>query len=116
LAAEAANPADSQAAAPEEAAEDPTLALCQALLALPDAATARRFLVDLCTPGEIRALSERWHVARLLDEGRLSYRQISEATGVSTATIVRVARFLRDEPHQGYRAVLDKLNEQPREP
>ncbi len=61
----------------------------------------------------MRALSERWHVARLLDEGELSYRQINEATGVSTATIVRVARFLRDEPHQGYRAVLDRLTGQP---
>jgi TrpR-related protein YerC/YecD len=92
-----------------DATDDPALALCKAILALPDAATARRFLIDLCTPGEIRALSERWHVARLLDEGKLSYRQINEATGVSTATIVRVARFLRDEPHQGYRAVLDSL-------
>jgi TrpR-related protein YerC/YecD len=93
----------------EPAQVDEVLALCQALLALGSAQEARRFLADLCTPAEIRALSERWHVARLLDEGKLSYRQISEATGVSTATIVRVARFLRDEPHQGYRAVLDRM-------
>jgi TrpR-related protein YerC/YecD len=92
---------------------DETLALCEALLRLGTVEEARRFLADLCTPAEIRALSERWHVARLLDEGKLSYRQISEATGVSTATIVRVARFLRDEPYQGYRAVLDRLKGQP---
>ena len=68
----------------------------------------RRFLIDLCTPAERRALSERWHVARLLDQGDLSYRQINEATGVSTTTIGRVARFLNEEPHQGYRLILDR--------
>src|SRR5262249_21639917 len=93
-------------------AEDEIAALCQAFLALRSPEEARRFLADLCTPAEMRALSERWHVARLLYEGKLSYRQINEITGVSTATIVRVARFLRDEPHQGYRAVLDRLKGQ----
>jgi TrpR-related protein YerC/YecD len=96
----------------EASGADQARALCEALLALSDPEEARRFLSDLCTPAEVRALSERWQVARLLDEGALSYRQISEATGVSTATIVRVARFLRDEPHQGYRAVLDRLKDQ----
>ncbi len=70
-----------------------------------------RFLVDLCTPAELRALSERWAVAKLLDEGELSYRDIREKTGVSTTTIGRVARFLKDEPHQGYRIILDRLKE-----
>lgn len=91
--------------------EDAVGALCRALLALGTPEEALRFLTDLCTPGEMRALSERWHVACLLDEGAMSYREISEATGVSTATIVRVARFLRDEPHQGYRVVLDRLKD-----
>ena len=68
-----------------------------------------RLLDDLCTPAEIRTMAERWHVARLLDGTKLSYRDIHEATGVSTTTIVRVARFLRQEPHQGYRAAIDKL-------
>ena len=70
----------------------------------------QRFLIDLCSPAELRALAERWHVARLLDEGRLSYRQISDMTGVSTTTIGRVARFLTNEPHQGYRLVLDRVS------
>ncbi len=68
-----------------------------------------RLLTDLCTPAEIRTLAERWHVARLLDATDLSYREIHEATGVSTTTIVRVARFLRQEPNRGYRATLDAL-------
>jgi len=68
--------------------------------------------VDLCTPAELRALAERWHVAKLLDAGEQSYRDINALTGISTTTIGRVARFLKDEPHQGYRAVLDRLQGQ----
>jgi len=52
----------------------------------------------------LRALSERWHVAQILNEGEKSYRDIQAETGVSTTTIGRVARFLRDEPHGGYRS------------
>ena len=83
--------------------------LCAALLTPRSIDEMRPLLVDLCTPAEIRTLAERWHVARLLDETRLSYREIQEATGVSTTTVVRVARFLRQEPHQGYRRALDSL-------
>jgi len=54
------------------------------------------------------ALSERWHVAQILDAGEKSYRDIQAETGVSTTTIGRVARFLRDEPHGGYRAIWPK--------
>lgn len=83
--------------------------LCQALLTPGGAADMRRLLVDLCTPAEIRTLAERWHVARLLDETELSYRDIHDATGVSTTTIVRVARFLRQEPNRGYRSAIDAV-------
>ena len=83
--------------------------LCAALMTPSSKEEMARLLTDLCTPAEIRTLAERWHVARLLDEGGLSYRDIHEATGVSTTTIVRVARFLRQEPHHGYRAALDSL-------
>jgi TrpR-related protein YerC/YecD len=83
--------------------------LCRALLTPSSAEAMARLLTDLCTPQEIRTLAERWHVARLLDGTDLSYRDIHEATGVSTTTIVRVARFLRQEPHQGYRTAIDAL-------
>jgi TrpR-related protein YerC/YecD len=83
--------------------------LCAALLTPRDREEMRRLLTDLCTPAEIRTLAERWHVARLLDGTDLSYREIHDATGVSTTTIVRVARFLRQEPHRGYRAAIDAL-------
>jgi TrpR-related protein YerC/YecD len=83
--------------------------LCAALLAPRDGAEMRRLLTDLLTPAELRTVAERWHVARLLDGTDLSYREIHEATGVSTTTVVRVARFLRQEPHQGYRRTIDAL-------
>jgi TrpR-related protein YerC/YecD len=83
--------------------------LCAALLTPRDAAEMGRLLVDLCTPAEIRTLAERWHVARLLDGTELSYRDIHDATGVSTTTVVRVARFLREERNGGYRRAIDAL-------
>lgn len=83
--------------------------LCRALLQPSDVDGMARLLADLCTPAEVRTLAERWHVARLLDATDLTYREIHEATGVSTTTIVRVARFLRQERNLGYRAALDAL-------
>jgi TrpR-related protein YerC/YecD len=86
-----------------------TAGLCTALLTPRSEEEMCRLLIDLCTPAEIRTLAERWHVARLLDGTDLSYREIHDATGVSTTTIVRVARFLRQEPNRGYRRALDAL-------
>ena len=82
--------------------------LADALVQLDDQDCARAFLADLCTPAEIHSLAERWQVARLLDAGELTYREIHDATGVSTTTIVRVARFLRQETNSGYRLLLDR--------
>ena len=97
------------AIAPTRDTDALTADLCSALLTPRDEAGMRRLLADLCTPAEIRTLAERWHVARLLDDTGLSYRDIHDATGVSTTTIVRVARFLRQEPHKGYRRAIDAL-------
>ncbi len=83
--------------------------LCEALLTPRDQAEMRALLLDLCTPAELRTLSERWHVARLLDQSEMPYRDIHDATGVSTTTIVRVGRFLRHEPHHGYRRAIEAL-------
>jgi len=79
-------------------------ALYQAVAALDDLHDCRNFLKDLCTPGEIEALVDRWQVAGLLAEG-LTYRRINALTGVSMATIGRVARCLSDG-FGGYQAAL----------
>lgn len=89
----------------------PTDDLARALAALGAPEEARALLRDLCTPAEVRTLAERWQVARLLDEGVLTYREIHEATGVSTTTIVRVARFLKEETNGGYRLLLDRMKD-----
>jgi TrpR-related protein YerC/YecD len=86
-----------------------TADLCAALRTPESEKAMGRLLADLCTPAEIRTMAERWHVARLLDGTDLSYREIHDATGVSTTTIVRVARFLKQEPNRGYRAALDAV-------
>jgi TrpR-related protein YerC/YecD len=55
----------------------------------------RRFLRDLCTLAELEALAHRWQIARLLDQGELSYLEIADEAGGSTATVTRVAQWLR---------------------
>jgi len=64
------------------------------------------FLKDLCTPSEIQAMEERWEVAKLLYQGKLTYRAIASKLNTSTATVTRVARFLYKESNQGYLKVL----------
>ncbi|MBB1180502.1 TrpR like protein, YerC/YecD [Pseudomonas sp. FW305-3-2-15-E-TSA4] len=84
-------------------------ALYDALLSMQTRAEMDAFLADLCTPAELRAFAERWQVARLLDAGGKSYREIAVEAHASPTTVVRVARYLKDMPHQGYRIALDRL-------
>ena len=88
-----------------------SVALVDALLRLETRDEAERFLRDLCTLTEIRDMSQRWAVARLLDGG-MHYAQISRETGASTATITRIASWLR-HGEGGYRAALDRLQATP---
>jgi TrpR-related protein YerC/YecD len=80
--------------------------LAGAVARLRDADEALRFLRDLCTVNELREFGQRWHVARLLDEG-VSYHDISERTGASSATISRVGQWLR-YGRDGYRLIIDR--------
>ncbi len=88
---------------------NPITELIEALLMLKDPDEAERFLKDLCTPQELNALAERWRVCKLLHNQEFSYREIHDMTGASLATITRVARFLKTEPHQGYTQILQKM-------
>ena len=83
--------------------------LCEAFLTLRTPDECRRFLKDVCTPKEIADLADRWWVARLLNEGKLSYREMHALTGVSVTTIGRVYRFLKQESFQGYHLVLERM-------
>ncbi len=53
----------------------------------------RELLLDLCTPAEMEALTDRWRVVPYLVRG-LPYREIHDLTAVSVTTIGRVARCL----------------------
>jgi TrpR-related protein YerC/YecD len=83
-------------------------ALLDAFLRLDDRDEAARFLRDLCTLNELRDMSQRWAVARLLDGG-MHYAQISRETGASTATITRIASWL-NHGEGGYRGALERLD------
>ncbi len=89
--------------------------LYEAFLLLENKDEVARFMKDLCTPQEIEAMAERWRVCKILDQGDLSYRQINQEHNASLATITRVARFLKTEPHQGYTTVLEKMKQQKNE-
>ena len=80
--------------------------LCKTIASLRSADEAERFLRDLCTLAELQAMSHRWHAARLVDEGR-PYLEIAKTTGASTATVTRVAQWLR-YGEGGYRLALDR--------
>ncbi|OIO04313.1 MAG: hypothetical protein AUJ52_15535 [Elusimicrobia bacterium CG1_02_63_36] len=80
--------------------------LCEALISLKSVESMKAFLDDLLTPAEARAVSERWGVVLRLDRG-IPYRKIYEETGVSTATVTRVARCL-SAGSGGYRLALER--------
>jgi TrpR-related protein YerC/YecD len=68
-----------------------------------------RFFEDLCTVSELQTMAQRFHAAELLDEGA-TYEEISSETGMSSATISRIKRFLHYGA-DGYRLAIDRLKE-----
>ncbi len=83
--------------------------LIQALLSLDNEEECRRLLEDLCTVREMQDLAQRLEVARLL-RAQMTYNDIAQATGASTATISRVNRCLLYGAG-GYEKILKKLEE-----
>jgi TrpR-related protein YerC/YecD len=80
--------------------------LADALVSLRDRDEVQRFLRDLCTLPELEALGHRWQTALLLEQG-LPYVEIAERVPTSTATVTRVAQWLRHGTG-GYRIALDR--------
>jgi len=81
--------------------------LCKALLTMKTVTECKHFLRDICTITEMRAITERWQVAQMIDE-KIPYRKIAEQTGVSTATITRVGRWLT-HGENGYKTAIRRL-------
>lgn len=69
--------------------------LFEAILSLKTSKEAKVFFRDLCTVDEIKEMSERWEIVRLLQKG-WAYRKIAEKLEVSTTTVSRVAMWLNN--------------------
>lgn len=84
--------------------------LFQCILTLKSVEECYQFFEDLCTVAELKAMSQRMHVAKMLTEDRV-YNDIVKMTGASTATISRVNRCLSYGTN-GYRMAIDREKEQ----
>ena len=84
--------------------------LFQAILSLNTLEECKSFFEDACTIKEILDIAQRFEVARMLTD-KMSYQQISQQTGVSTATISRVNRCIT-YGGGGYKTAIERLKEQ----
>ena len=84
--------------------------LARAFLTLESMEDCYRLFEDLFTIREVQDLSSRMEIAMMLHE-RITYNEIVEKTGASTATIGRVNRAL-NYGAGGYERVIEKLKEQ----
>ena len=84
-----------------------TKVLFEAVLSLKTIKEAEAFFRDLMTVQEIETFAERFKVAILLTKG-VSYREIYEKTGVSTATVTRVNQWL-ERGEGGYKLAISRL-------
>lgn len=82
--------------------------LFKAILSLKTVKEAEKFFRDLCTIEEIKEMSERWEIVKLLNQG-MSYRKIADRLKMSTTTVGRVALWLNNG-EGGYQLVLDRIN------
>ncbi len=84
--------------------------LFRAILSLETMEECYRFFDDLCTVPELKALSQRLQVAKMLSEHKV-YSDIVKETGASTATISRVNRSL-SYGSDGYSTVFERLEKE----
>ncbi|KKP38858.1 MAG: phosphoribosylformylglycinamidine synthase subunit PurS [Candidatus Peregrinibacteria bacterium GW2011_GWF2_33_10] len=84
--------------------------LYEAILTLKTTKECEAFFRDLCTLSEMKEMGERFEVVRRVYKGE-TYRFINEKTGVSTATITRVAHWL-NHGMGGYKLVLERMGEE----
>ena len=87
--------------------------LFKAVLALENLDECYDFFEDLCTITELKALSQRIVVAKMLSEKRV-YSEIVNRTGASTATISRVNRSL-NYGCDGYEKIFARIDAEKKE-
>ena len=81
--------------------------LFDGILTLEDREDCYRFFEDICTVNEIRAISQRLQVAKLLNQKK-TYSEIEKETKASTATISRINKCIAYGA-DGYKRVLERL-------
>lgn len=81
--------------------------LFEAILKLETVDECYKFFGDLCTITELKSISQRLFVAKMLNESKV-YSDIVAQTGASTATISRVNRSL-NYGNEGYKIVFDRM-------
>ena len=86
---------------------NPEHELYKAILKLETVEECYNFFVDLCTVSEMKAMEQRYEVAKLLNQGMI-YNDILEQTGASSATISRVNRCLQYGA-EGYQTILPRM-------
>ena len=89
---------------------DPKSELYRAILRLETPEECYAFFHDLCTQTELRAIEQRYDVARMLNEGMI-YNDILAKTGASSATVSRVNRSLMNGK-DAYTMIFDRLKDQ----
>lgn len=89
---------------------NPDHELYRAILKLESLEECYNFFVDLCTVSEMKAMEQRYEVAKLLDQGMI-YNDILDQTGASSATISRVNRSL-NYGTDTYRVIFDRLRKE----
>lgn len=87
--------------------DEQTDCLFRAILTLNDIDECYAFFEDLCTISEIREMAKRLTAARMLNNNYI-YSDISEKTGLSTATISRVNRCLK-YGSDGYAEIIKRI-------
>lgn len=91
----------------EKLKQDDVTQLFRAILTLQNLDECYRFFEDICTVHELQSMAQRLDVARLLKDG-VTYQEICDKTGASTATISRVGRAL-NYGADGYEIVLERI-------
>ncbi len=89
-------------------AHSKTAELMHAISLIKNPEEALQFFTDLCTPAEMEAMADRWQVVPMLRQG-IPYRTIHDRTGVSVATITRVARCI-NLGEGGYSLIADRID------
>ena len=84
--------------------------LFDAIVTLQSREECAMFFKDLCTIPEVKSMSQRLVVAKMLKDNMV-YSEIVAKTGASTATISRVNRSLNYENSGGYDLVFDRLED-----